>query len=232
MTKYEWERELKKHLSDLPESEKQRIQEYFGELFEDKFESGMNEYEIIAEFGEPEEAARKIKAEFAQEQKSVSADAFKSGNAAEFVAPAPSTEPKPEKEEEKSAPNEAKNKKRRGCNALSLCFKIIAYILFISIFGTVFIALIAAVFSIAVAVVATGGALALGGAASLVLALVYALEVGISWVAVLGFGIIAIGVGLLILAFSRAIMKTASAITKFLFKGIGGMFARRKEIAK
>ena len=79
MTKYEWERELKKHLSDLPESEKQRIQEYFGELFEDKFESGMNEYEIIAEFGEPEEAARKIKAEFAQEQKSVSADAFKSG---------------------------------------------------------------------------------------------------------------------------------------------------------
>lgn len=64
MTKFEWERQLKKGISGLPHSEQQRVLDYYGELFSDKIDAGMSESEIIAEFGNPYDVANRILVDF------------------------------------------------------------------------------------------------------------------------------------------------------------------------
>lgn len=69
MTKYEWERQLKKGISNLPKSEQQRVLDYYNELFADKIDAGMREQYIIAEFGNPYDVANKILVDFYTEGK-------------------------------------------------------------------------------------------------------------------------------------------------------------------
>lgn len=69
MTKYEWERQLKKGISGLPKSEQQRVLDYYNELFADKIDAGMREQYIIAEFGNPYDVANKILVDFYTEGK-------------------------------------------------------------------------------------------------------------------------------------------------------------------
>lgn len=64
MTKFEWERQLKKGIESLPRSEQQRVTDYYNELFADKIDAGMNEMEIISEFGNPYDVANKIIVDF------------------------------------------------------------------------------------------------------------------------------------------------------------------------
>ncbi len=64
MTKFEWERRLRKGISGLPHSEQRRVLDYYSELFSDKIDAGMREEEIIAEFGNPYEVANKILVDF------------------------------------------------------------------------------------------------------------------------------------------------------------------------
>lgn len=70
MTKFEWERQLKKGISGLPDSEQQRVLDYYSELFSDKIDAGMSEREIIAEFGNPYDVANKILVDFYNDGKS------------------------------------------------------------------------------------------------------------------------------------------------------------------
>ena len=70
MTKYEWERQLKKGISGLPKSEQQRVLEYYNELFSDKIDAGMREQEIIAEFGNPYDVANKLLVDYYKDEKS------------------------------------------------------------------------------------------------------------------------------------------------------------------
>lgn len=67
MTKYEWEKELKKNIYRLPPDEIDKIVDYYDELFLDKAESGMRERDIISEFGNPFDVARKIMNEYETE---------------------------------------------------------------------------------------------------------------------------------------------------------------------
>lgn len=60
MTKYEWERQLKKGISGLPKAEQQRVLDYYNELFADKIDAGLREQYIISEFGNPYDVANKI----------------------------------------------------------------------------------------------------------------------------------------------------------------------------
>lgn len=64
MTKYEWDSRLRKALKELPADERQRVFEYYDELFEDKMDGGAAEEEIINAFGEPEAAAKKILSDY------------------------------------------------------------------------------------------------------------------------------------------------------------------------
>ncbi len=60
MTKFEWERQLKKGISGLPKTEQQRVLDYYNELFADKIDAGLREQYIISEFGNPYDVANKI----------------------------------------------------------------------------------------------------------------------------------------------------------------------------
>lgn len=67
MTKYEWERELKRHIAVLPKNEQARIFDYYSEIFEDRIEAGMQEKDIIYEFGNPFDVAQKILSDYRYE---------------------------------------------------------------------------------------------------------------------------------------------------------------------
>ncbi|MDE7454490.1 MAG: DUF1700 domain-containing protein [Clostridia bacterium] len=69
MTKYEWERQLKKGISGLPKSEQQRVLDYYNELFADKIDAGLREQYIISEFGNPYDVANKILLDYYNEGK-------------------------------------------------------------------------------------------------------------------------------------------------------------------
>lgn len=78
MTKYEWEKELKRHIAALPKSEQTKIFDYYGEIFEDKIEAGMREEDIIYEFGNPFDVAQKILSDYrVEEPETVKAPRFR-----------------------------------------------------------------------------------------------------------------------------------------------------------
>ena len=64
MTKYEWEKELKRNIHRLPDDEIARVLEYYNELFEDNVERGKSEREIVSEFGNPSDVADKIMSDY------------------------------------------------------------------------------------------------------------------------------------------------------------------------
>lgn len=64
MTKYEWDKRLRRGLESLPQEERQRVYEYYDELFEDKIDEGLKESDIVAKLGSPEAAAQKILADY------------------------------------------------------------------------------------------------------------------------------------------------------------------------
>lgn len=60
MTKKEWFSRLRNFIQGMPQEEQRRIFDYYEELYADKRESGMSEWDIIAEFGNPQEVAGKM----------------------------------------------------------------------------------------------------------------------------------------------------------------------------
>lgn len=67
MRKDEWFLQFERRLHTLPTAEKQRAIDYYKELYSDKYEAGMSENDILLSFGSPEEAAREIIENYAQE---------------------------------------------------------------------------------------------------------------------------------------------------------------------
>lgn len=60
MTYTEWRDELKNNLLCVSENERRRVLEYYAEAYADRREAGFSEREIIAEFGAPYDAAKRI----------------------------------------------------------------------------------------------------------------------------------------------------------------------------
>ena len=68
MTLKEWEQELLRHLSELPKEEKEKIIEYYREIYGDKADAGYTNDSILEEFGFPLDCAKKILAETQSEK--------------------------------------------------------------------------------------------------------------------------------------------------------------------
>lgn len=64
MTKYEWEKELTKAIHRISADDQKRVMDFYNELFADKIESGMSEYAIVQEFGNPYDVAEKVLADY------------------------------------------------------------------------------------------------------------------------------------------------------------------------
>lgn len=60
MNKREWERRFLKGLKPLAGKERNEALEYYREIYGDKIDTGFSEEDILREFGEPEDCARKI----------------------------------------------------------------------------------------------------------------------------------------------------------------------------
>lgn len=60
MNKREWERRFLKELQPLAGKERNEALEYYREIYGDKIDAGFSEEEILREFGNPEDCARKI----------------------------------------------------------------------------------------------------------------------------------------------------------------------------
>ena len=63
MTYKLWERNLKKGIKTLPKEERERIAEYYREMFDELKSGGMDEESAIAELGSPEKCAAQAIAE-------------------------------------------------------------------------------------------------------------------------------------------------------------------------
>lgn len=68
MTFHEWEAKLLENLTSLSEQEKQKILDYYREIYSDKTDAGYSNKQILDEFGSPEECAKKILLEESEEQ--------------------------------------------------------------------------------------------------------------------------------------------------------------------
>jgi uncharacterized membrane protein len=73
MTKFEWDRQLKKGIASLPDTEQMRVVDFYNELFADKLELNMREEEIIAEFGNPMDVANRLIVDYYSDNKSEAA---------------------------------------------------------------------------------------------------------------------------------------------------------------
>ena len=60
MTKYEFLEKLKSGLHGLPDKELQSSLEYYGEMIDERIESGLSEEDAVAQLGDPETVAREI----------------------------------------------------------------------------------------------------------------------------------------------------------------------------
>ena len=63
MTYKQWEKMLLRRLKLLSKEERDGIAAYYREIWGDKIEAGFSEYEILLEFGSPEQAAARILSE-------------------------------------------------------------------------------------------------------------------------------------------------------------------------
>lgn len=60
MNQQEWLLELERYLSVLPTSEQKRVSDYYREMIADRLEAGKSEEEVIAELGNPYDAAQEV----------------------------------------------------------------------------------------------------------------------------------------------------------------------------
>lgn len=66
MTYRQWEKAFRKRLSRLPKEERERALGYYAELYGDMLDAGMDTDIILRQFGDPEESADRIIAEFSE----------------------------------------------------------------------------------------------------------------------------------------------------------------------
>lgn len=70
MTYKEWEQRFLKTLKPLTSEERERLKEYYREMYEEKLSEGKSEDVILEEFGSPESSAYRILAENSEQKES------------------------------------------------------------------------------------------------------------------------------------------------------------------
>lgn len=71
MTKNQWKDELRKYLYLLPVNDQRDIYAYYDELFNDFYDRGLSDDEIIDQLGSPKETAKKLVADFMDDHEDI-----------------------------------------------------------------------------------------------------------------------------------------------------------------
>lgn len=206
MTKNEWIAELKKNTEKLPSEEQNKILEYYEELFSDKTESGMDEEEIINEFGNPRDVAEKLLNESSAEEEKTAApqENIKDGNTS---SDSKKTEEKPK--EEYKPPVYEKKKRSTGST--------LAFITLLLLFGFVGLGILIAVWAVILSVVVVGASAAFAGIVQFFVSFtLFNSGIGAA-LAQLGISIFAAGIGFIILANAKSLSKIAIWVSRKIY---------------
>lgn len=255
MTKYEWESELKKNIHRLPDKEIVRVMDYYGELFDDKIESGLREKDIISEFGNPLDVADKIMSGFDGELRAdrdtrpitaVPTSAYMAGNNPTQTSRdiekgsgrgATSEEPS-QKEfgrntilEEPSQPQASSKSVRadKVVKARGTRIGRIASLVLIAIFlGWIPLTIGVVIWSLVLALGLAGIACGVAGVAAIVpSAIMFSTSVPVA-VVQLSICAACIGIGILLVIIAAKLSKVGYRITKKMISAIGKWVSRRK----
>lgn len=228
MKKKKWFHLLKKNLVGLPKKERVRIIDYYDELFLDKYESGMSEWQIIGEFGDPSQAAFKILTEDVSDAKVNKSNFDERLNPyADQVETPRRTPPRPEYAYAQPRASERyEPRPRRYRESEPSVGKIVLTLLLGVIFGgalvglfTTYWSMIAALFAIAVAV-PIGSGILLFTSLSLIASNPW------SFVILAGVFILAIAACLLLFAIGIGLAKLGAKLTKGFFGGFARWLQR------
>lgn len=253
MTKYEWESELKKGIHRLPDSEIKRVVEYYDELFYDKADRGKREADIIAEFGNPNDVAYKIIADYDGELKSestvpppiIKAEQAEvkpepsqyngygdysrygdySANHAERVAPV-SVEPTAS---EFTASANQKVATAPVKKVKSNGGRVVALVLFSVFLGWAFFAVAAILWAVLVAMVAAGGAFVVVGAGGTVMSFIAMTSSVGAGFAQLGMYVALVGFGLIFIVLFVKLIKLSAKATASVFNSMKNFITVKKE---
>lgn len=205
MTYIEWRDELERYLVALPKDEKEKMLSYFSEMYADKRDAGLSEREIIAEFGAPYDVAQRALNENRYDDADIVIDEEELSKAEKKKR-----ERRERKRRLKNHKNEPFNEKPRAKREVSglgvlliILLAIPLFVLFIVV-GAVSFALVVAPIGVIIGgfcdIAAAIGAMVAGSATA--------------GIADLGFGIITVGAGFIILPLFVWIVKLIWKIIK------------------
>lgn len=211
MTKYEFERELKRGIKSLPAGEAKKAIDYYSELFEDKIERGMSESAIIGEFGSPVEIADRLVQEFGGDgresrKQSVESEAYYESQA---------------KTAQAAMPTES-----RVSGGRLAVFIVLAVLL-----GGAFIGIAVGLWSCLIALIASGGACIIAGSVSIIPSIMELIaSPAVMWVQI-GICVAAIGLGILLIAITIKLIKLSVFLTKKMFGCFKNFLVVKRPIA-
>lgn len=214
MTYNEWRDELKNNLLSVSEEERKRVLDYYAEAYADRRDAGFCENDIIIQFGAPYDAAKRILNENIDssqgENKNASSELDSRQNLGNFVD-------KPQHMQGANAvgqPSQQKNSK----------WMVIAFICLALLFPPTW-GVIAVVFFVIV-VCATLPIMFVGCGAGAVVQSFFMLGCGeiAYWLCLLGFGFIAIGLGILLFPILIKLVKKMIELIKKAYCYIAAKF--------
>ena len=217
MTKKQWFARLGRFIGGLPAEERKKIFDYYEELYADKRESGMTEWEILAEFGNPQEVAGKILSEMS----TLHSEDLDDGDAEDWEDEKPSRKVKKRKRAQDFPPQDETRVKRKF--SLSRFFVFLCVLLPL---GILLFALLVAAWAIFLALTVAGVAVALGGGGASVYTLVTAFDATV-WVAGAGAGLVCVGVGVLLCSIAGRLVGFFVKMTGKLCKSFANFVFRR-----
>lgn len=222
MTKYEWEKELKRNIHRLPDDEIARVLEYYNELFEDNIERGKSEREIVSEFGNPCDVADKIMSEYDgafKDDEPCEAPAFRGGD---------KPNEKPSADERKADPvfdGHSDNVERKteivqakGGGTDSRSWALVAFILINIITGFALFFALGAVWIVLGSLVVAGAASTAAGVAAFVVSFgpIFGGATA-SGLAQIGVSVAAVGIGIILVIGAVSLIKLYAKATKKAF---------------
>ena len=195
MTKKEWFSRLRNFIQGMPQEEQRKIFDYYEELYADKRESGMSEWDIIAEFGNPQEVAGKMLTEMS----TLHSEDADYRTAAAPVYPAERdrrASPRTAVPGYAESPHYAESPQSPAAEKRKFSFgRLLVFIFLLIPCGAILFALIFAVWAAFLALTVSGVVIAIGGGGSAIYTLATAFESG-TWLAYAGAGLALVGAGI------------------------------------
>lgn len=204
---------LSQRIAALPADEKNTVYEYYNEIYLDKKENGMDEEEIIAEFGDIDEIAAKILSEYPPDQQA-------------------NVDPQSQRTGSDNQPYSVQTIKRRSttANVLIVVGLILGSPIWVSLlaaFFAVVFAVVVSVYSILIALWAVVGSLLLAGLICVICSFIALFQNPAAGLIGLGTGFVSAGLGLMLTVGMIALSKYTGRFTGWMFVRIGRLFHRK-----